>query len=243
MSQLQYISARTLCEKSLRNLTDGSFQRQSVPEIYGRIAVYLQYRAFSGITKSDGEQSTSVCIHKHRCFTLSRPFGRAEDECSRRPLVCVLHSRHSYSLYIALPLKGAGRGEADKTKAQRTFVPLNGLATDGEPWTCKREQGKRSAASRPLGPYGRRPLRWVPPLAALVHPCTSTAGQNGFGDFCRSCSSLNPRHLRILPIGHNKSTRVYGRPTGTSEGRAMQGAIAGPAPRQKMIVAAGDSLQ
>ncbi len=35
-----------------------------------------------------------------------------------------------------------------KTKVQWTFVSLNGLATDGEPWTCKREQGKRSAASR-----------------------------------------------------------------------------------------------
>ncbi len=35
-----------------------------------------------------------------------------------------------------------------KTKVQWTFVPLNGLATDGKPWTCKREQGKRSVANR-----------------------------------------------------------------------------------------------
>ncbi len=39
-----------------------------------------------------------------------------------------------------------------KAKVQWTFAPLNGLVTDGEPWTCKREQGERSAASRTSAP-------------------------------------------------------------------------------------------
>ncbi len=39
-----------------------------------------------------------------------------------------------------------------KTKVQWTFVPLNGLATDGEPRACKQEHGERSAASRASGP-------------------------------------------------------------------------------------------
>ena len=50
------------------------------------------------------------------------------------------------------------------------IVPLNGLATEGEPRTCQREQGKRSAASRTLRQYGRRPLLWIHPLAASYVP-------------------------------------------------------------------------
>jgi hypothetical protein len=47
-AQLQYISARQqrLWGKPLNNPADSSTHRRSVPEIYGRIAVYLQYRAF-----------------------------------------------------------------------------------------------------------------------------------------------------------------------------------------------------
>ena len=97
---------------------------------------------------------------------LFRPYGRAEaapalpcargtcasctsDECSRRPL---LRIRALAALVRPCtsrsPLKGPGGVKRIKTKVQWTFVPLNGLATNGQPWTCKREQGKRSAASR-----------------------------------------------------------------------------------------------
>jgi hypothetical protein len=39
-------------------------------------------------------------------------------------------------------------------------------------------------------------------------------GQNGFGDFCRSCASCARDTCASLHIGHNKSTRAGGRPTG-----------------------------
>ena len=42
---------------------------------------------------------------------------------------------------------GGARVKRIKTKVQWTFVPLNGLATDGKHRTCKREHGERSAAS------------------------------------------------------------------------------------------------
>ena len=44
--------------------------------------------------------------------------------------------------------EGCERGEADQDKGPADLCPLNGLAMDGEPRACKREQGKRSAASR-----------------------------------------------------------------------------------------------
>lgn len=37
-----------------------------------------------------------------------------------------------------------------KAKVQWTFAPLNGLATDGEPWTCQRNRTvKRLQVARP----------------------------------------------------------------------------------------------
>ncbi len=44
--------------------------------------------------------------------------------------------------------RGARGVKRIQAKVQWTFAPLSGLATDGEPWACKRKQGKRSAASR-----------------------------------------------------------------------------------------------
>ncbi len=99
------------------------------------------------------------------------------------------------------PLWGPGGVKRIKTKARWTFVPLNGLATDGEPWTCKREQGKRSAASHasvvgtkdvPSADPLRQPLVRGSPPRCLGG--AKTAGQNGFGDFCR-----NKSHPRTGP--------------------------------------------
>ncbi len=47
----------------------------------GRIAVYLQYRAFSGITKSDGEQSKASRLADLAVLLFS---PRQSGRCSRR---------------------------------------------------------------------------------------------------------------------------------------------------------------
>ena len=118
------------------------------------------------------------------------------------------------SLCIALPLKGAGRGEADKDKGPVDLCPAE-LACHG--WRAPDLQARAGRAKR-----SKPDTATIRPKAALVDPSTrgidtslySNAGQNGFGDFCRSCASCASRHLCALPIGHNKSTLAYGRPTG-----------------------------
>ncbi len=56
------------------------------------------------------------------------------------------------------------------------IVPLNGLATDGEPRTCKREHGQRSAAS-PRSPQAQGPVPWANLLSQA--PSEGTRGVCG----------------------------------------------------------------
>ncbi len=71
---------------------------------------------------------------------------------------------------------GGARVKRIKTKVQWTFVPLNGLATDGEPRACKREHGERSAAS-PRSPQAQGPVPWVNLLSQA--PSEGTRGVCG----------------------------------------------------------------
>ena len=66
------------------------------------------------------------------------------------------------------------------------------------------------------GPF-EGPAKATEAMRELVGFTGEGAGENGFGDFCRSCSSLNPRHLCILHIGHNKSTACAGHRQGGRE--------------------------
>jgi len=71
---------------------------------------------------------------------------------------------------------GGARVKRIKTKVQWTFVPLNGLATDGEPRTCKREHGQRSTAS-PRSPQAQGPVPWANLLSQA--PSEGTRGVCG----------------------------------------------------------------
>ncbi len=102
MSQLQYISARTLCEKSLRNLTDGSFQRQSVSEIYGRTAVYLLYQAFG-----------KDCSRQSYCISSIRG-GQPHNEIRRR----TIDKRDGLAILLFRSFKQAERGARAKGKPE-----------------------------------------------------------------------------------------------------------------------------
>ncbi len=100
--------------------------------------------------------------------------------------------------------------------------PVGGVG--GNPCVRRRHQGRAVG-----GPTEASASLRLPTTHLSGGP--KAAGQNGFGDFCRSCTSCARDTCASLPIGHNKSTHAYGRPTGMSEGRATPRAVAGPAPR------------
>ena len=66
----------------------------------------------------------------------------------------------------------------------------------------------RQESTQRNAPLTRRRLRRCPRLGAGLR--RSTAGQNGFGDFCRSCASCARDTCASLHIGHNKSTSRMG---------------------------------
>ncbi len=107
-----------------------------------------------------------------------RPFGRAKDECSRRPLLRI----HAPAALVCPTHRAAG-GTGDRQGRRKV------------------EQRRSSCREVPSTDPLRRSKSEVPRHVLCVG--AKTAGQDGFGYFRRSCSSLNPRHLCILHIGRN----------------------------------------
>ncbi len=79
--------------------------------------------------------------------------------------------------------------QAQQGMRSRRDCPANGLATDGEPRTCKREHGERSAAS-PRSPQAQG-CAWGEPSEP-----TDERGDPGFWGAGHSCASLGNRSRR-----------------------------------------------
>ncbi len=139
-----------------------------------------------------------------------RPFGRAKDECSRRPLVCVLHSRHSY-----VPVHRAAAGTGDRQGCRK--VEQRRSSCRDVPSADPLRQAK-SEVPRPSFRGGAK--------AAPAHPCARgisaslhvNRGANGFGYFRRNestspCGGETPRHTLSLKATHHKSTYVLSVPS------------------------------
>ncbi len=96
---------------------------------------------------------------------------------------------------------GGARVKRIKTKVQWTFVPLNGLATDGEPRTCKREHGERSAAS-PRSP-AQGPVPWANLLSRPPSEGTLVFGAQSPGCLCLRFLALGKQRKELVVRGRN----------------------------------------